>query len=451
MKNLTQRYSFWQYRFWLINLKKAARLIGSSFWFIPSVMIILAIISSLLLPILPLPAFIEGMLTSYFVDISDETSSSVISLIASSVITVTSIAFSMTIVALVMASNQFGPRLIKNFMQNTMTQLVLGTFTSTFIFCVLVLSKINTASVSSYYGELSLTMALTLAIVNILVLIFFIHHVATSIRADTVVQQIASYLMKDMKKLQCGSQREHQLKDFVDVSKYKHSLKITSKCDGYIQAIEYQHIVDIAKQHEGLMIIHYRSGQYIVPGTPIATLYSDNEVAPNCSLDGSIVIGKERTALQDPLFAINQLVEMAIRALSPSLDDPFTATNCIDGLASAMGSFSEENIPITSVVDEDNEIRITTADPTFNDLFQGAFTQIRQASASHAFVVLHLLDTFITLVKACNSEIHMCEAIKNQFEAINQYHQSTDIFMNDVDRHRFNERLEVLEGLLGAN
>jgi uncharacterized membrane protein len=413
-------------------------------------MIMFAIGTSLILPTLSLPSFIESALALNFANMSDNTPSNVISLIASSVITITSIAFSMTIVALVMASNQFGPRLIKNFMQNTLTQLVLGTFTSTFVFCVSVVSRTNLASASPFYAELALSICLVLAMLCIFVLIFFIHHVATSIRADTVVKQIANALMKDMGKLQCEKQGLQKTNSAIDLDTYPFSHEIVSECDGYIQAIEYKQIIDISAQHDGLIVMHYRAGQYVVPGVPIATLYIDKASTEELSLDGALVIGKERTALQDPLFAINQLVEMAVRALSPSLDDPFTAANCIDRLASAMASFTEKTLPKTSIVDEDKVIRIVSAEATFSELFERSFTQIRQASSAHGYVVMHLLNTFITLLKASKTQAYICAAVGTQLSCIKQYHQEHDIFLNDVDRARFNEHIAELERLVQA-
>jgi len=451
LKTQSQQYSVWQYRFWLINLKKAISLIGGSFWFIPSMMIILAISTSFLLPLVQLPSPVEDMLASLFADMQSETPAKVIDLIASSVITITSIAFSMTVVALVMASNQFGPRLIKNFMQNTMTQLVLGVFTATFIFCVLIVSRINVGDASSFYPQLSLLISLVLAIINVLVLIFFIHHVASSIRADAVVQQISSSLMEDMHTLQSENDRVYKFTSIIEVNTYQHSLDVLSQCDGYIQAIEYKQILDIATQFKGVLVMQLCAGQYVVPGTPIAKLYSEQSVPKDISLDGALIIGQERTALQDPLFAINQLVEMALRALSPSLNDPFTATNCIDRLASAMASFTEDNIPKTSIVDEQNEIRILTAEATFADLFKGAFNQIRQNSAAHSFVVIHLLDTFIILLKACDRKAHMCDAVGVQVQSLKRYHQQTNTFRNEEDQHQFDTRIEELEDLLKVN
>jgi uncharacterized membrane protein len=448
MNKSKQQYSAWHFRFWLINLRKVVSIIGGSFWFIPSILISLAAIAGVMLPALPLPTFLTKVLDRLFVIVDLEDSLEVVKLIASSTITITSIAFSMTVVALVMASNQFGPRLIENFMQNKWTQLVLGIFTSTFVFCLVVISKINVSSDAAYYPQFAIVIAVLLAVICVFVLIFFIHHVATSIRADTVVKQISCSMMNDIRTLQSDRKRVHAFKSIVELENYTYKLSIVSKCDGYIQAIEYHQILNIAIQFDGLIVMQRRSGQYIVPGTPIATLYNNAGIPNSISLDSALVIGEERTSLQDTLFAINQLVEMALRALSPSMNDPFTAINCIDRLASGLASFTEDSLPKTSIVDDKNELRMITNEATFSDLFKGAFNQIRQNSVNHTFVVMHLLDTFITLLKACDSQAHMCEAVSTQVKSIKQYHDQNSIFDNKEDIAQFDKRIAELELLM---
>lgn len=448
MNKSKQQYSVWHFRFWLINLQKVARAVGSSFWFIPSILITIATVAGALLPRLPLPDLVTNLLASLFNNIKLEDALEVVKLIASSTITITSIAFSMTVVALVMASNQFGPRLIENFMQNKWTQLVLGVFTSTFVFCLVLISKINVSSQLSYYPQFAMVIALILAVICVFVLIFFIHHVATSIRADNVVKQISNAMMNDIRTLQSEKKRVREFKSIVEFDNYTYKLSIVSQCDGYIQAIEYHQIMAIAEQFDALIVMQHRAGHYIVPGTTIATLYTNAGMPNSMTLDSALVIGQERTALQDTLFAINQLVEMALRALSPSMNDPFTAINCIDRLASGLASFTEEKLPKTSIVDDKNELRMITNEATFSDLFNGAFNQIRQNSVNHPFVVMHLLATFITLLRASDSQAHMCQAVSAQVKSITQHHEQNSIFGNREDKEQFEKRIAELELLM---
>jgi uncharacterized membrane protein len=443
-----QRHSAWHFRFWLIKFKKVVGIISGSFWFIPSILISLAAVAGVMLPTLPLPKFLTKVLDRLFVIVDLEDSLEVVKLIASSTITITSIAFSMTVVALVMASNQFGPRLIENFMQSKWTQSVLGIFTSTFVFCLVIISKINVGSDAAYYPQFVIVIAVLLAVICVFVLIFFIHHVANSIRADNVVKEISSSMMQYIRTLQGDRTRVHAFKSIVELENYTYKQSIVSKCDGYIQAIEFQQILNIAIQFDGIIVMQYRAGQYLVPGTPIAILYNNAVIPNSISLDSALVIGEERTSLQDTLFVINQLVEMALRALSPSMNDPFTVTNCIDRLASGMASFTKESLPKTAIVDYQSELRIITNAATFSDLFKGAFNQIRQNSVDHTFVIMHLLVTFITLLKACDCKAYMCDAVGTQVKSIKQYHEQNSIFDNEEDIAQFDKHIAELELLM---
>lgn len=433
-------------RYWVVKLRKALRSLSESFWFTPLLMITSALVSAYFLPILSTPS-IDSFFSSSRLAVSDtDAAMKIVQGIASAVITITSIAFSMTIVALVMASNQFGPRLLKNFMQNKMTQFALGIFTSTFVFCLMALSQIKTESstVSIVHPQLSVFVSIILALICVMVLIIFIHHVATSIRADTVVKNIAYSLMLDMQKLKAQKNRVGIFPNLLSQSQLKSETHITSDCDGYIQAIEYQYVTELATQYKGLIVMEVRAGDYIVQGAKVATLHSNDPLPKHLSIDEALVVGEERTALQDPLFGINQLVEMAIRALSPSLNDPFTACNCIDRLASALNTFSLHNLP-QPLITVNKKPAVLTSDADYRELFDGAFTQIRQNCYAHPFVLNHLLDTFAIILQANNCAKHVQHAIAPHFTSVQERVNDGKAGFSTQDQNAYNARAGILE------
>ena len=433
-------------RYWVVKLRKAIRSLSESFWFTPLVMIIASIVSAYLLPTISSTS-IDSFFSSSRLAVSDKDAAmQIVQGIASAVITITSIAFSMTIVALVMASNQFGPRLLKNFMQNKMTQFALGIFTSTFVFCLMVQSQIKTESstVTVVHPQLSVFISIILALICVMVLIVFIHHVATSIRADTVVKNTAYSLMLDMQKLKAQSERVGMFPNLLSQSQLKSEAHITSDCDGYIQAIEYQYVTDLAMKYDGLIVMEARAGDYIVQGAKVASLHSNAPLPKKISIDEALVVGEERTSLQDPLFGINQLVEMAIRALSPSLDDPFTACNCIDRLASALNTFSPHDLP-QPLITVNNKPAVLTSDPDYRELFDGAFTQIRQSCYAHPFVLSHLLDTFAMMAQANNNAKHVQHAIKPHFTSIQEHVSDGKAGFSSQDQRSYESRENKLE------
>lgn len=374
-----------------------------------------------------------------------EAAINVVSNIANAVVTITSIAFSMTIVALVMASSQFGPRLLKNFMESKSTQFVLGGFTATYLFCLIVLSQIDASSETTRFPQTSVFIAFLLAIICIFALIFFIHHVATSIRADTLVNHVSNQLSHDLAKVQ---ELRHDRKS-VDVKSvienHTNSIQIRLTCSGYIQAIDFEHLCSIATRFEGVIELKVKAGDFLLPDSEAAVLYSDAVLPSKIDAQEGFIIGIERTSLQDPVFAINKLVEMAVRALSPSLDDPFTATNCIDQLAQALSSFKTSNLPSNAILDKTNTVKIITNAHTLEDLFEAAFSQIRRSAYSQFFVMMHLLQTFQNLKKTNVHETVFDKPIKNQLINTRQAFESGLIQITKHEKIEFFAILDSLE------
>jgi len=431
-------------KYWVVMIQKFTSMLSGSFWFTPSIMILSGAVAAYLIPLVNIASLTDILINGRIAVTDPSDAMQIVQTIASSVITITSIAFSMTIVALVMASGQFGPRLLKNFMKHRLTQFALGIFTATFVYCLVALSQLSTYSLHTANPELFVLVAMVLALVCVFVLIFFIHHVATSIRADTVVKETAVSLMHDMHKLQSQEGRIAQYDSLIDLNEFEHQACIKSESDGYIQAIESYRIADLAIQYNGLIKMHVRAGEYIIAGANVATIYGHELLPHNISIDDCLVVGVERTSLQDPLFRINQLVEMALRALSPSLNDPFTATNCIDRLASALASFKSTNLP-QAIIIIDATPRVFTKDVTYSELFEDAFTQIRQNCYSHPFVLQHLLNTLLLLVESSNQATHVMKAVKVQLINIQEAVTNSHKPMCSTDENNYRRVVQAIE------
>ena len=444
-----------------VKLQKTAIQVSGSFWFAPLMMVFVAIFFGLLLS----PFSSTDLSILNLLKINDVTASQGMSnLVASSTISVISIAFSMTLVALVMASSQFGPRIIRSFMESKKTQFTLGLFTSTFVYSVIVYTKLNTQnkqlfeqahSTEAYLGY-PVAVVFISAILCVVTLIFFIHHVASSIQADNVVETIAKSLMADMKALQQhhdSSQAKNNMAYKLGsneakptLSEYSEKYQIRASLPGYVQAIEYGALVQLAKKSKGFIELNSRAGKYLINGASIATLYTND---PDINLDAYtqsrfLEIGDKRTPLQDPEYAISQLVEIALRALSPSMDDPHTAKNCIDKIACALGTFTVSNLPSNLMLDTDDKARLVTCDESFAEIFANAFTQIRQSAVQRPAVVCHLLDTFHALIEASDNPEHLIAPIKTQAMALKKLFSHQSQLHCELDLTAINQRLRKL-------
>jgi uncharacterized membrane protein len=396
----------------LLNFWESAR---TSFWFIPGLMALFAI--GLSPVIVALDRRIEFDPHRFFGILyagGPEGARAILSTIAGSMITVAGVAFSVTIVALTLASSQFGPRLLWNFMRDTGNQVVLGTFIATFIYCLLVLRSIHTSGEQLFVPDISVTFGMALALLNVGVLIFFIHHVSTSIQADRVIAIVYHELeehIHDHFPEDAGNENTEQSKGDrmrqQEEDRYSEVHHVAASQGGYLQAIDNDGLLEIARKSDLLIHLRHRAGQFVVAGTTFAEVRCND--LPGQSLAEQIVncfiLGRQRTPQQDAEFAIHELVEVAIRALSPGVNDPYTAIACIDWLGLALCTLTKRAFPRHYRYDDDGILRVIAKPLTFAGMTNAAFDQIRQYGRSSVAVTIRMLEVLTMIAsQARNSE-----------------------------------------------
>ena len=394
------------YRLW--------ELVRSSFWFIPGLMIFSAIGLSFI--VLAMDRRIEPDHYRAFALLYNggaEGARSILSMIAGSMITVAGAAFSITIVALTLASSQFGPRLLRNFMRDKGNQFVLGTFTSTYIYCLLVLRSIQSVGDNVFVPGISVTFAIALAIINVLILIYFIHHVSVSINANRVIMVVYNELSENMRRLfpeEFGYEFEkiegRDRSDLIE-DRYAHVSDITASQSGYLQAIDIESLLKLAGEHDLRIQLSFAPGDFIVAGSKLAEVRSAEQFDEDLDeqIVDSFIIDSQRTPEQDAEFAIHQLVEVALRSLSTGINDPFTAITCIDHLGSALCFLVDRAFPSPYRYDDEGTLRVIAKPLTFEGIVKAAFDQIRQYGSSSVAVTIRLLESLSTIAgRIRNSE-----------------------------------------------
>ena len=324
----------------------------------------------------------------------------VLSAIAGSMITVAGVVFSITIVVLSLTSQQFGPRLLRNFMKDQSTQLVLGTFVATFLYSLLVLRTVRGTNFDEFVPHVSVTLAVELAIASVGVLIFFIHHVSRSIQADDVIATAHSELKATIDRLfpaeigdDPAAADEGPESEIAAARRTGKACPVRSIHEGYLQAIDAESVIRSVTKHDALVEMEVSPGDYVLKGQVLAIL---RLVDGNDDLLGTIikafVIGPVRTTCEDSRFAVQQLVEVALRALSPGVNDPFTAIACIDRLASALATLAQRQIPSPYRFDNNGQLRVIAHPDSFAEIAQSASAQIRHFGRDNATVTCCLLD-----------------------------------------------------------
>lgn len=386
-----------------VQVFKTLDRIRSSFWFLPAAMAGGAVVLAFATVALDTPVT-DWLTLNWGLTFTGgaEGASSLLGAIAGSMITIAGVVFSMTLVALSLASSQLGPRLLRSFMRDTKTQMVLGTFVATFLYCLLVLRTIRRAEEIVFVPHLSVALGVLLAVVSVGVLIYFIHHVSVSIQANEIVARVGTELIEEIERLfpesiGRGAPRiptEPPDADFLD-SFDREARPIGSAGDGYLQFVDGDALMALAMQEDVVIRLERRPGHYVVATRPLALIWPGNRVTDQLvdRVNAAFALGNQRTSGQDIEFAVNQLVEIAVRALSPGVNDPFTAMTCVDHLGSALCRLAQRDMPSPYRHDTQDQLRVITPVFTFPDVTDAAFNQIRQYGRSSTAVTIRLLET----------------------------------------------------------
>ncbi len=430
--------------------------VRTSFWFIPGLMVLGAIIlAQVLIGIDNSLEYESFQITGILFTGGPEGARSVLSTIAGSMISIAGLTFSITIVALTLASSQFGPRMMRNFMKDPRNQVVLGTFISTFIYCLLILGTVRSIEGDNYVPRFSIVFSMILALGNVGILIFFIHYIATSIQADSLIASVYTELVENVKRLfpeEIGEEFDESEVEETEreIDRNHRSEDINASKAGYLQAMDSNGLVEIAREADIILNIHYRPGEFVVEGSKLVTVRYDTEIEDNISakIADCFILGRQRSPEQDAEFAIYQLVEIAGRALSPGINDPFTALTCIDRLGSALCNITNRVLPSANRYDSDKKLRVVAKPITFSGVTNAAFDQIRQYGRSNVAITIRLLEALIAIASQAKLREHR-QAIKRQADMI--YHGSKVSLPEKQDRLDVRERYQMLIHTLREN
>jgi uncharacterized membrane protein len=369
--------------------------------------------------------------------------------IAAAVITVVGVVFSITILALTLASQQFGPRMMRNFVRDIGNQVTLGVFVGTFVYAVLALGSINSLS-PTFVPHLSTSIAEALLLVDLGILIYFIHHIARSIQLPEVIAGIARDLMASI-----DAEFPDRVGDAPTEPALPHSGKsvpellklieergavVSSQVSGYIQYVGYSQLISIASRTDSFIRLEHRPGHYLATGRPLAMVWP-REAAPEVALAlrKAHVTGPHRTLVQDPVFAIDQLVEIAIRALSSAVNDTFTALTCVDWLSAGLGRVSGRVLDEGVYRDSTGKVRLIEFDPSYARMVNRAFDKIRQSSSHMPAVLIRLVDSLGSIMLDTTSPEQRA-VLRCQADMVLRVAEETVTEPNDLEEIRFRYR-----------
>ena len=422
----------------LSNFYEALR---GSYWFVPSLMTATAVLLSYVFLAMDRDLNFSSLTGFAWIYAGGASGArSVLSTVASSVITVAGTTFSITIATLSLTSSQFGPRLLRGFLRDTGNQIVLGTFIGTFVYCLLILRTIQGEQQDVFVPNFSVTVGVFLALASVGVLIYFINHVSASIQASEVIASVSKELNKAIDRLYpatLGEGSGEQVPSGPDASALPF-VSVAAGRSGYVQNVNEDRLMALAQAAGGFLEIVRRPGAFATEGVPLARLYAAPPL-PKCwceKLNKAFTLGPNRTMIADAGFGMDQLVEVASRALSPGINDPFTAMSCLDRIGEALARLASRPVPSPYRYDDDRVLRIIARPLLFPEMVNSAFDPIRQYGSSSLAVTLHLLDVFEVVAAQASGEENR-DALRRQARLV---HDGRSALTEPADREAVSER-----------
>lgn len=352
------------------------------FWFLPLVMGLSAIVLAQVLVAVDrsLADTTPGWEGGFFVRVGASGGRDLLGAIGGSMLGVAATSFSITISVLATASSTYGPRLVRNFMNDRGNQFVLGMFGATFLYALMVLRAITAGPTvdTTFVPDIAVNVAVGLAVVDVLVLVYFINHIASSIQVSTLSARVRSELDAVVAELYPDPAPDNA----VPAPTPKGGAPVTATGSGFIIGIDETALLGTAREQDCLLAMEVRPGDHLVAGEVLAHIHGahrNDEViaAATEAVRAGIDLGETRTPYQDVQFAVQQLTEMAVRALSPGTNDPYTAHNALNELAAGLVPLARRHAPDLGRVDDKGTVRLLVTRLPMQELLDDVFGAVR--------------------------------------------------------------------------
>lgn len=360
--------------------------------------------------------------------------------LASSVITVTSLVFSLTIITLQLASSQFSPRLLRTFLRRPGNQVVMSVFLSTFVYSLVVLRTIRAGDgEEGFVPALAVTVAFLLVLGSVAALVYFIHHITTEIRADTLMQRAEEDTLNVL---------DHVHPDFVDLDETapqapdlpRGAVPIPSTRAGVVQAVSTDVLRHAAERGDAAVVVVVRVGDRVVRDAVLAWTWSHRQAGGvdvermTADVNAGVTVGHERTMQQDVSYGVRQLVDMAAKALSTGVNDPTTASDATGHLASVLSVLARRRL-VDTVITADGALQVYVPRRGFAEYLEIACGQIRRYGSGEPVVLLALLQLLRDVAEACVLEQQRDE-VRAQLDRLLDTAQDNVAHPADLERVR---------------
>lgn len=414
--------------------------LSDMFWLLPAALVLAGIIFAVVAVSIDRSGIVpEWLLEAWLYNGGSTGARTLLGTVASSTIGVAGTVFSIMVAALSLAAGQMGPRLLRNFTRDRGNQIALGIFLGTFAYALIVLRTVRTRAEGEFVPHLSLTIAIGLALVCVGTLVYFIHHMSGRINVSTVIDLVSEDVRSAIKRFTGGDDPiEAPGEDF-----WRNAYEIRDRRHGYLQHIDEVGLAEYAHQKNIAIRLLVTPGHYVFPGAPFAVSTRPIEGVDE-AIRNATALGTTRLSDSELEFSIRQLVEVAVRALSPGINDPYTAIGAIDRLGSGLCEMAGRQFP-TNVFRRDGHVVLVIPAVDYEGLVAASFDMIRQNGDGQPAVITHLIDV---LAKVADCESHAArKAVLERYGKLILL-DAERIIQNPFDLDRFRERYRVFQGHL---
>lgn len=380
------------------------RRVAERFWFLPALMCLAAVVLSESLITVdshldePVSA---SWASSLFYRIGESGTRDILGTIASASLGVAGTTFSITMAVLALTSSSYGPRLVRNFMADRANQSVLGVFVATFLYSLLVLRSVGSTAAGPGTGDafvphLAVNTAILLALANVAAMIYFIHHISDSIQISTLSSEVRADLLAVVDRMYPSTVGDSPTQGAAEPPAPDPSggTDVDAGQHGYVQAVQGEDLLRLAAEHDLVGVLRVRVGGYVLDDTPLLTLHPSGRVTPEVVREArsAFEVANARNPHQDIDFAVQQLTEMAVRALSPGTNDPNTAVNALDDLSSGLARLAAREVPSSVRLDREGTVRLHARAEDPARLVMEVVDQMRWYAASSPAVMHATLE-----------------------------------------------------------
>jgi uncharacterized membrane protein len=395
------------------RIRSYVRSVGETFWLVPGAMVLLGIAAALAMVALDrsgsIPAWV--LASRWLYDGGGTGARTLLGAVASSTIGVAGTVFSITIAALSLAAGQMGPRLLRNFVRDRGNQVTLGVYLGTFSYALIVLRSVRTQEEGPFVPHLALSVGILLAFVCVGTLVYFVGHMAGRINVDTVIELVSEELATACKRLTL----EQPQPDAPDDSFWTGAERVTDPRRGYLQQLDTAALADWAERHGTAIRLYVRPGDYVFPGTKIAVVKPMVD-GVDAAIASATALGAQRVSDEDLEYAVRQLVEVAVRALSPGINDPNTAMSVLDRLGAALCELAPRYLA-SGVVWRRDRVVLVVPRIDYGGLVDTMFHMIRQNGSRSPAVLIRLLEV-LTAVADCETDATRLGELRRHAELV---------------------------------